>query len=438
MRCRGFSLIELSIVLLVLGLVVGVSLSLTSSAATDCLVATKAQLAEVERAIERYEVKHNRLPRPAMRSAGVEDPLYGRETPTAQVAAVLDSDASGAVLYGALPFQELALSPSFAGDCWANKFTYAVTRALTDTAAPAGYLGTTLGAIHVKKNASQTLTAEAAYVVVSHGPNAFGAVKVNYSDLSPSPNRRWCNGTTLESDNCDTDDISFVAAEYNDGDNAGDNYFDDVIIFKGKQSTGPINGLCDNSAWLGCAAGVASNDNAVTCGAPRTWHCDGRFGGTDDTTCAKANAPCAPPPGPVPPTCDPSDPSGGCYVPPAPPVGPGPVPPACDPSDPSGGCYVPPAPPVGPGPGPLPPACDPSDPAGGCYVPPTPTCDPSDPSGGCYVPPTPTCDPSDPSGGCYVPPTPPDPGPCCQPYWDQGYQCPDSCFEEPAPFKPAG
>jgi prepilin-type N-terminal cleavage/methylation domain-containing protein len=109
MRCRGFSLIELSIVLLVLGLVVGVSLSLTSSAATDCLVATKAQLAEVERAIERYEVKHNRLPRPAMRSAGVEDPLYGRETPTAQVAAVLDSDASGAVLYGALSIINVAI-----------------------------------------------------------------------------------------------------------------------------------------------------------------------------------------------------------------------------------------------------------------------------------------------------------------------------------------
>ncbi len=60
-------------------------------------------------------------------------------------------------------------------------------------------------------------------------------------------------------------------------------------------SGGPVNGLCNNSVALGCTTGTMANDNGDTaCGSTRTWHCNGSGGGSNDTSCSKANAACAP------------------------------------------------------------------------------------------------------------------------------------------------
>ena len=222
---RGFSLLELAIVLVITGLVAGLALKVTQSGntGTECYASTQNQLETIRTAVDQFVIKSDRLPMPAVRTAGVEDITYGRE------AALGSLDLSGAVVYGALPFQALGLAPSYAGDCWGNKFTYAVTRALTSSAASGGYRDpTVLGAITVKSTTATNLMTDAAYAVISHGANALGAVKINYTDASNTL-RKWCGVTSaIESENCDVGNAIVAAAEFNDGTAVATDTFDDV------------------------------------------------------------------------------------------------------------------------------------------------------------------------------------------------------------------
>lgn len=179
-RRRAFSLLELSVVIIVIGVIAGVALGLKQSGAEDCVGATKEQLTQVDAALRGYVTKHDRFPRPAIRTAGVEDTQYGREASAASL------DSNGGVLFGALPFQALELPPSYAGDCWGNKFTYAVTEDLTDSVKFNATLPGPVfeGKITIKSSPTSTVSTTMAYAIISHGLNASGAVKVNYRDPS--------------------------------------------------------------------------------------------------------------------------------------------------------------------------------------------------------------------------------------------------------------
>jgi hypothetical protein len=135
-----------------------------------------------------------------------------------------------------------------------------------------------------------------------------------------------------------------MSTEINDGRDSGNNKFDDIVVFRGKDvwaidgvcagtagncsagtATGDngvtcgtrtwvcngsggganasctlamgsclVNGVCNNSVALGCTAGTAGSDNGLTgCGTTRTWVCNGSGGGTNSGTCSFANAACA-------------------------------------------------------------------------------------------------------------------------------------------------
>ena len=292
MRRRAFSLLELSVVLVIVGLVAGVALSFKQSAGgADCLEVTKGQLETINIAVKRYISTNDRLPLPALRTVGVEDPQYGRE---ANIAA-LNKDASGQVAYGALPFQVLGLAPSYASDCWGNKFTYAATISLTETDPIYGTKfnipipNEIFGAITLKTSASTTVSTTAAYAVVSHGLNATGAVKANYA----GNNAKWCSlGSGIESENCETSNAVIMAAPFNDGKDAGSALFDDVVTFSGKPERS-VNGVCGTSAGGTCNPGIRDNDNGLTaCNTTRTWDCNGAHGGTNALGCSKANPIC--------------------------------------------------------------------------------------------------------------------------------------------------
>lgn len=241
MKRSAFSLLELAISLLVVGIVAGVALSLRqSSDNSECLIETKLQLETIQSALDRFITANDRMPMPASRLVGVESPTFGREpkTPAELTAARLDS-ASG-VTFGALPFQALGLQPSYAGDCWGNKFTYGVTTALTSSSPTGGFLDPTVsGAITVKSDTATVLTSQIAYVVLSHGRDAIGAVKTNYQHGS---DKKWCApSASPQSTNCTKDasgtpaaDFSTVmSTKFSDGDNIAA-AFDDLVLFKGK------------------------------------------------------------------------------------------------------------------------------------------------------------------------------------------------------------
>ncbi len=291
---------ELAVVLVITGLLSGLMLQVTQTRSggveSECYAATKQQLEVIRQAIDQYVMANNRYPRPAVRTAGVEDPAFGREVSLANMAA-LDTTGTPPVTYGALPFQALNLAPSYAGDCWGNKFTYGVTTDLTDATKFMSPSPAYDGAIRVNSDATNTVLGNAAYAVISHGADGLGAVKTNYNGAG----KNWCGtGSAVETKNCDAASTTVMAASFNDGKSAGSALFDDVVVFKAKPAIVPVNGVCNNAVQNGCTAGlIASADNA-TCGTAH-WSCNGIRGGTSATNCSVALAAC---PVPVNGVCD--------------------------------------------------------------------------------------------------------------------------------------
>jgi prepilin-type N-terminal cleavage/methylation domain-containing protein len=291
---RAFTLVELVMTLAVTGLMSGFALQAMQSggnASSDCYVATKQQMSTIHAAIDHYVAANDKLPLPAMRTVGVESPMFGRAATAGQL------DTAGSITYGALPFQALGLSPSYAGDCWGNKFTYAVTTALTSsanyTAVPPTASAPYLGTIAVQSGAGNVFLTNAAYAVVSHGADGIGAVKLNYNDAT-NTQRKWCTGNaTLEGRNCLVNGGNLVAAEFNDGKNAGNAKFDDIVTYAAKP-THLVNGACNNTTQNGCTTGTAGNTNAACSSGSitATWECDGSNGGTNATGCTTVVGSC--------------------------------------------------------------------------------------------------------------------------------------------------
>lgn len=282
LRRAAFTLLELSVVIIIMGIISGIALSLKQASVEDCVGATKEQLTQVDAALRGYVAKYDKFPRPAIRTAGVEDTQYGREASAASL------DSSNGVLFGALPFQALGLAPSYAGDCWGNKFTYAVTEDLTDSVKFMATLPGPVfeGKITIKSSPTSTVSTSMAYAVISHGLNGTGAVKVNYRDPS-NTNRAWCSvGSAIETENCDVSNPALVAPAFNDGKDAGVNLFDDVITFGGKIQR-VVNGVCATSG-VDCDAGLLDAVSLGNCGGNNTWICRGTNGGMDSATCTRA------------------------------------------------------------------------------------------------------------------------------------------------------
>ncbi len=239
-RRRGFTLLELSLVLLVSSLMLGFILKNEQISAVDetCYPQTRAQLQTIQGAVERFARLNDRLPMPASRMVAASDPNYGRETTAGNLT------VAAGVTFGAVPFQALGLDASFATDCWGNKLTYQVATALTTSASSGGYLDTSvLGNMTVRRTAGSVTNTLAAFAIISHGEDALGAVKANYSHAS---DRGWCSGSTnIAYTNCLATGSVVVDNTFNNGKDAGASYFDDVVLAAEKPkivTTGPPSG----------------------------------------------------------------------------------------------------------------------------------------------------------------------------------------------------
>jgi prepilin-type N-terminal cleavage/methylation domain-containing protein len=128
-RDRGFTLVEIAVVIVILGLLLTMLLGISSTMiAQQRREATRVRLIAVETALTLYASQNQRLPCPANGSLPSSDPTYGKEITTGAGAAIqchIAGVANGQQ-FGVLPWATLGLSEADVTDGWGTRLTYRV------------------------------------------------------------------------------------------------------------------------------------------------------------------------------------------------------------------------------------------------------------------------------------------------------------------------
>lgn len=188
-RPHGFTLVELSIVLLLLGLLLGGLLSpLAAQRSQAELQAARQQMEEIREALTGFALANGRLPCPARPQLASENTMAGREDCLLQ--------------HGVIPWVSLALP---ANDPWGNRFTYYASERFTGELpadARASFTLDTLGNANIVDSGGKTLASDLPAVIVCHGRSAAGAFS--------GEGQRIAGAAGDEAENADAD-LTFVA-----------------------------------------------------------------------------------------------------------------------------------------------------------------------------------------------------------------------------------
>lgn len=188
-QALGFTLIEMAIVLVVIGLIVSGGLVAVGPVVENAKInETVQKLDRVEQALVVHVIQHGCLPCPAgpgEPATAAYDAGYavagGAEYTTSCTAAACD------FAQGALPWVKLGISEADASDAFGARFSYSVPGALTlaDSMVRTGSSYPT-GPLQVTNYGGTVITENAAYVLVSHGPNRGGGYLMSTGTLVPS------------------------------------------------------------------------------------------------------------------------------------------------------------------------------------------------------------------------------------------------------------
>jgi prepilin-type N-terminal cleavage/methylation domain-containing protein len=164
-RQAGFTLVELAVVLVIVGLLIGgVLLPLGQRVETNRIKETQARLDAVKQALIGFAIQHGRLPCPAAPNIATGATNAGVERATCTTAATS---------WGVVPWQTLGVEET---DAWGRRFGYRVTPAYA-SAAPTFTLATA-GTLYVLPASttplSGALAAQVPAVIVSFGKNGRG------------------------------------------------------------------------------------------------------------------------------------------------------------------------------------------------------------------------------------------------------------------------
>jgi prepilin-type N-terminal cleavage/methylation domain-containing protein len=239
---RGFTLIEIAIVIVVIGLLVGGGLTAISPVIQSArLTETKQKMATVDSAVLGYIITNGCLPCPAARNIGGTPTGLSNDGAEQAVGTPCATDGTclgGADAAGLVPWVTLGLSRDDVTDGFGRMFTFAVDGELTNGTNDMQRTNGTFPALTAPNIVIQDLTAGApvdftynslAYVLVSHGPDgSFGETPgaTLIANLYNTPANEGQN------ENGD-DDVRFATGNSNAVN--GTAYFDDIVTFRSLQ-----------------------------------------------------------------------------------------------------------------------------------------------------------------------------------------------------------
>ena len=219
---RGFTLIELAIVMLITGLLlIGAARLFENLQLEQALKATRQRIEKIQKQLDTFADKNERFPCPLPPAGG---PMTAE--PGSCANADLPPDARD-VARGILPAIALDLAPDEVRDGWGNMFTYAVSAKLTKekgmhgVTPPAGVIGMVNG---YGDNLLDTADS-GRYAIISHGPSGAGGFTQKGTEVP-------CREGTLSAKNCHTQ-TSFVAAAWST--RPGLFFFDNIVVGDGSR-----------------------------------------------------------------------------------------------------------------------------------------------------------------------------------------------------------
>ena len=279
---RGFTLVEMAIVVMLFGLVIG-SISALYKQRISYLqrVDTQENVQEdIKNALSNFVDTYGRYPCPASLTARRDSGNYGREaadscdpannlTIAANGIQTINGINGQRIRVGAVPFLELNIREEDTIDGYGKRIIYVVSENLARQAT----FDTTLGQIEILDENRNAITdgvnnPYAHYIILSTGENGFGG----FSASGGNPNTCPALAVNGESENCDFDDATFIISPLSMGGNAEDN--DDVIAYANRTSrwqipeedpSAPPVGVSENdittsnAGLVGLGAGISDN-----------------------------------------------------------------------------------------------------------------------------------------------------------------------------------
>lgn len=245
---RAFSLIEISVVLLIIAIFVSGALTVSVSVVNSQKAKiTKERMAEIYRAIGRFVATNYRLPCPAPLTLSKNSAGYAIELGAPGVCSgggIYFSNLVPAIAYGAVPAATLGLPDEYAEDGFGSKFAYLVRINYTKAEYPA--TASTNGFSFVAdindpkviSFSSAASTTSNAFILISFGANKYGAFNSDSTTQIPST-----GASTYEITNAlfnmvgSTADFGMLSAPYNGvvtivSNDDTNNSFDDIVFYK--------------------------------------------------------------------------------------------------------------------------------------------------------------------------------------------------------------
>lgn len=228
-QALGFTLIEMAIVLVVIGLVISGGIVAVGPAIESSKISeTNQRLDRVEQALILHVIRYGCLPCPAATISVTSTAAdAGQALAGAAYLSGCDSDACD-LTQGAVPWRNLDLSEADVTDGFGMRLSYSLATGLQQSASmertlPSSY---PTGDLQVTTTAAAPtdITTTAAYVLISHGPNrSFGYFAGTGSQVTGT------TGSTAETTN-GTAGEPFTQGEYIP--TQGTDYYDDIVRWR--------------------------------------------------------------------------------------------------------------------------------------------------------------------------------------------------------------